>query len=284
MNKIPSILVISWNRLEYLERAVTHLLDDPSDFLVYFWDNGSKDGARDFISDLRDDRIVVKKFNIENVKQYQPWHWFLETCTTDIAGKYDDDILGEVGWMARFSAMIANEPRLGLLASWVYQPSEWDLALAEHKIQTVGQYEIFRNLWVPGGIFLGHVDLLRRFSKRDPSMWGLPVDHLGIYRSGAISGLPVPISWAEHLDDPRNPACRMNRPGGWDEFAAYTARMRNFTGPEDYGAWIAKDARECLTMTLKEQEKMIAAATSPSLIQQAKSTIRTLARRATHSN
>jgi hypothetical protein len=68
-----------------------------------------------------------------------------------------------------------------------------------------------------------------------------------------VSGFPLPMSFAHNLDDPRSPHCRMNRPGGWDQFAAYTARVRKFSGPEEYAAWIAKDARDLIAGTIAEQ-------------------------------
>ncbi|MFM9853413.1 MAG: glycosyltransferase family 2 protein [Sphingomonadaceae bacterium] len=255
MNKIPSILMVSWNRREYFERTVAHILADPSDFRLHFWDNGSQDGVADIITSLRDDRIVAKHLHPENVKQFAPWHWFLDGCTTDIAGKYDDDILGEPGWMTRFADMLADEPRLGLLAAWVYMASDWDAAAAAHKYETIGGHQLFSNLWVPGGIFLGRLEMLRRYSRTDPGSWGVPIDSLAIWNAGMINGYPLPLSFAEHMDDPRSAYCRMNRPGGWDEFAAYTARMRGFTGPADYGDWIAKDARAVLEMPIAEQIK-----------------------------
>ena len=252
-NTIPSILMVSWNRREYFERTVAHLLADPSDFRVHFWDNGSQDGVRDIIADLRDDRIVDRHLNPTNVGQYDPWHWFLANITTDVGGKLDDDILGEGGWMTRFTEMLMAEPSLGLLGGWMFQREEWDADLAAHKIRDVGNYQIFHNAWVAGCIFLGRTETLRRFATHDPKGLGVPIDHMAITRSGLISGFPVPISFAHNLDDPRSPYCRMNRPGGWDEFAAYTARMRNFSGPQEYAEWIAADAREILTTPIAKQ-------------------------------
>ena len=39
-------------------------------------------------------------------------------------------------------------------------------------------------------------------------------------------------------------------------FASYTARVRNFAGPEEYGRWIADDARNILKTSIKDQVKM----------------------------
>ncbi len=271
---IPSILMVSWNRREYFERTVRHLLADPSDFRVHFWDNGSEDGVRDVVMNLRDDRIVDRHLNPTNVGQFQPWHWFVNRCTTGVGGKLDDDILGETGWMTRFAEMLVAEPALGLLGGWVYLPEEWDEGIGAHKIRDVGLYRIFQNVWVAGCIFLGRIDTLRQFSVHDPDRLGVPIDHAAITRAGLISGYPLPMSFAHNLDDPRSPYCRMNRPGGWDQFAAYTARMRNFTGPEEYGAWIAADAREVLETSIAAQ---LAPGAPPTIAARVKRRIRRLA-------
>ena len=252
MDKVPSLLMLSWNRREYFEKAVAHLLADPSDFRLYLWDNGSADGVADLVRDLDDPRIAGRVLNPDNVGQARPWHWFLAHCQGEIAGKIDDDIIGEPGWMARFAAMIAAEPRFGALGAWVYRREEWNEHIARRKMRTVGAFPIFENPWVPGGIFLARKATLLRFSPDDPSQWGVPLDQMAIRRAGFINGYPLPLSFAEHLDDPRSPHCRMNRPGGWDEFAAYSARMRGFSGPQEYGLWIADDARMILETPVDE--------------------------------
>jgi glycosyltransferase involved in cell wall biosynthesis len=253
MDRVPSLLMISWNRSEYLIRTVNHLLADPSDFRLYMWDNGSTDATRDFVNELRDDRIVMKELHPENVRQYAPWFWYLENFKGDIGGKLDDDILGQQGWMTCFADLIAEEERFGLLGGWVYQSDEWDEHAAAHKIMTVGRHRIFRNMWVAGCMFQGRLDILRRFSPQKERFWGMPINHRAITEAGYISGYPLPIAFGVNLDDPRHPDCRMNRPGGWDEFAAFTARMRDFSGPQEYGQWIAEDARKVLATSVAQQ-------------------------------
>ena len=275
---IPSIVMVSWNRREYYERTMAHLLADPSDFRLHLWDNGSQDGLADFISELRDDRIVDRHLNPTNVGQFAPWHWFVENCKTGVGGKLDDDILGEAGWMTRFADMLVAEPQLGLLGGWVFLPEEWDAAIGAHKIQQFGDLEIFQNVWVAGCIFLGRIETLRQFSMHDPKARGVPIDHKAITRAGLVSGFPLPMSFAHNLDDPRSPYCRMNRPGGWDQFAAYTARMNNFAGPEDYAAWIAQDAIAILETSIADQLKLHE---PPTIIERVKARVRRVRKRLT---
>ena len=112
MPQPPSLLMVTWNRREYFEKTVANLLADPSEFELHIWDNGSQDGVRDVISALRDPRVVSRHYNPTNVGQYSAWHWFLDSCRTEIAGKLDDDILGPHGWMANFSEMIETDTRI----------------------------------------------------------------------------------------------------------------------------------------------------------------------------
>lgn len=257
MNSVPSILMVTWNRREYLEKTLANLLADRSDFRIYFWDNGSVDGVSDIISELKDDRIEEKHFNRHNVGQFSAWHWFLDNCRGDIAGKLDDDIIGEHGWMSRFSSMIMDHQEIGVLGGWVFLPSEWDEDIAKHKFVNVGRYTIFRNCWIAGCIFLGRLTILRRYSSRDAGRLGVPLDQARMTKEGYINGFPLPVSFAHNMDDPRSPHCRMNRPGGWDQFAAYTARMRNFASPEEYANWIAADARKILETPVMDQVRMM---------------------------
>ena len=255
MSAIPSLLMVTWNRREYFEKTIANLLSDSSDFRLHIWDNGSEDGLKDLIAALDDPRVVDRHYNSTNVGQFAAWHWFLGNCRSEIAGKLDDDILSAHGWMTQFSEMLIAEARLGLLGGWVYLPHEWDETLAQEKIREIGNYRIFQNGWVAGCIFVGRTRLLKEFSSKDPNTWGTPLKQLEITKAGYINGYPLPISFAENLDDPRSPHCRMNRPGGWDQFAAYSARMRKFSGPVEYGSWIAADARATLVTSIEDQIK-----------------------------
>jgi hypothetical protein len=149
--------------------------------------------------------------------------------------------------------MIAEYPQFGVLGGWPFLRSEWDQAKAQHKIVNLGSYAIFQNLWVGGCMFLGRRELLKHFASNDPRLFGVPMRQDLMARAGYINGFPLPISFAENLDDPRSPYCRMNRPGGWDQFAAYSARMRGFSGPEEYGRWIAADAQMILETPVSVQ-------------------------------
>lgn len=251
LDATPSILLISWNRSEYIERVLPHLLADPADFRLYLWDNGSDEPVRDLIATVKDDRIALRRLNAGNAGQKEPWFWFMENAKGDIAGKLDDDILGDRGWMTRLSHLLVKEPQFGTLGGWIYLPSDWDERRAAHKVRRVGEVDIFQNLWVAGCMMLARTERLRRYS--NPDFVGTPISQYAFHRAGYVNGYPLPLVTGENLDDPRNPACRMNRPGGWDQYAAYTARRIGMTSPEEYGRWIAQDALNVLDVPVDKQ-------------------------------
>jgi glycosyltransferase involved in cell wall biosynthesis len=253
----PSILMVSWNRREYYERTLRHLLADSADFRIYMWDNGSTDGVADIIAETRDDRIVMRHLHETNVGQFEPWNWFLENADSHSGGKLDDDILGPAGWMSRFADMLANEPLLGGLGGWIFLPEDWDETQGAHKIRTVGNVKLFENAWVAGCMFLARMDVLRKYTPKKFRP-GVPVQWGRMVREGLVNGFPLPLELGENLDDPRHPDCRMNKPGGWDKYAAYTARRLGLSGPEAYGQWIAADARAILSDSVEQQLKRFA--------------------------
>ena len=51
------LLLITWNRREYVEKTLANLLADPADFRLYCWDNASEDGTADLIAELDDPRV-----------------------------------------------------------------------------------------------------------------------------------------------------------------------------------------------------------------------------------
>lgn len=254
MNPTVDLLLITWNRRAYLEKTLPQLFASPTNFRLYCWDNGSKDGAADLIASLDDPRVVKRRFSKTNENQRAPTLWFLENAKSDIVGKIDDDILLPENWIDRIAPLLRLEPRFGMLACWIFMPEDWDEEVARPKIIEVGGTRVFANLYVAGQSFLARAEVLRRHlvAERHYS-YGLPIDQPGMRSSGLINGYPLPILFAHNMDDPRSPHCLMNRPGGMGEQAALSARNRGFATPEAYAAWIAVDAAEILRQPVEDQ-------------------------------
>ncbi|MEQ1546822.1 glycosyltransferase [Methyloglobulus sp.] len=245
--KPVDLLLISWNRREYLEKTIANLLADPADFRLYCWDNASEDGTADIIASLNDPRVVQKHFSKENIKQRTPSLWFFDQAQSDVVGKVDDDILLPHGWIERIAPLIRGNRNFGRLSCWNYMEDDWDEDLAAHKIITVDGVKVLRNVWVGGTSFLARLENLIPFIQSEPAGHGFPIDQFLMTKAGLINGYPLPMLFAHHMDDPRSKYCLMNNTGLVGEHDSATARHFGFTNADDYGKWIAADAQKILS-------------------------------------
>lgn len=244
MSQPVDLLLITWNRREYVEKMLPTVFDDPSDFRVYCWDNGSKDGTADLIRSIDDPRLVKRHFNPENVGQYEPCMWFFETATSDVLGKIDDDIMLPAGWIERFAPMIRKEPRFGMLNCWIFMPEDWDETLAEHNIVEVAGERVFRCVSTAGHSFLARREHLLRYKVKMGQGYshGLPVERIMMSINGLVSGYPLPLLYAHNMDDPRSPMNVKTKTGSLRADSAQTARNFGFESAEAYAEWIAAEA------------------------------------------
>jgi glycosyltransferase involved in cell wall biosynthesis len=267
MQDNPDLLLLTWNRREYVQKTVENLLADSSSFRLFCWDNNSQDGTADIIASLKDPRIVKKHFHKENVRQRTPWLWFInEAAKSDLVGKLDDDILLPHGWTERIAVMLRKNPQFGTLACWIYMPEDWDEELAKHKIVNVNGCRVFQNPWVGGCSFLVRKELAKAYATcESTSGYGTPLNQGRMSKDGYVNGYPLPLMMAHHMDDPRSIHCRMAKTG-IDEFSAATARARKFQSPEAYAKWIADDAKAILITPVADQHRRM----FPSFLEQIK--------------
>jgi glycosyltransferase involved in cell wall biosynthesis len=254
MKRPVDLLLITWNRRAYLEKTLAHLMASASDFCLYCWDNGSKDGTADLIASLDDPRVVRKHFSPENVMMRTPSLWFFNEAKSEIVGKIDDDILLPEGWIEQIAPLVRSELRFGMLGCWIFMPEDWDESIAEHKVVQAGGTRVFRNSGIAVQSFLARRELLRRYIT--PDEWydyGFPIDQCSMTADGLVNGYPLPIQFAHNMDDPRSPHCLMNQTEGMGEQAALTARKRGFQTVEAYRDWIVADAANILREPIETQ-------------------------------
>lgn len=257
MSQPVDLLLITWNRREYVEKMLPTILKDPSDFRLYCWDNGSKDGTADAIRSIDDPRVVNRHFHPENVEQYQPCMWFMETATSDVLGKIDDDILLPPGWIERIVPMVRKEPKFGMLGCWIFMPEDWNETLAKQNITELSGEHVFQCTSIAGHSFLIRQEYMLRYKmnrQRDYSH-GLPVDRSRMSFDGLVSGYPLPLLLAHNMDDPRSPMHLKTKFDGIGPNSALTARKLGFKSESEFAEWIAADARYRQEIPFEKQLK-----------------------------
>lgn len=235
------LILITWNRRHYVEKTVANLLASPDEFRLRCWDNASEDGTADLLRSIDDPRVVEKHFHPENVRQREPWLWFLERAEGPLVGKLDDDILVPHGWVDRLAGPLLAEPRFGGLACWPFMESDWDEANVSRRSIRVGGATVLRMVAVQGHSMLLRRETARRFIQ-PPGGYGLPIDWFGMSRAGLINGFLVPPLFGHNMDDPRSPHYAREDGGAIGPRSALTARSLGFRSDDDYAAWIHRDA------------------------------------------
>ena len=258
MSSPVDLLLITWNRREYVEKTLPQLLKNPSDFRLYCWDNGSTDGTADIINSIEDPRVFKRHFNPENVGQYEPCMWFFETAISDVIGKIDDDILLPAGWIDCLAPMVRKDPRFGMLGCWIFMPEDWDETLAKHNIVELSGEQVFQCVAIQGHSFLARKEYLIRYRSNNKKGHGLPIDRPGMSLDGLVNGYPLPLLYAHNMDDPRSPINIKTKSGPLLVNSALTARRLGFGSAEAYAEWIAADAycrqKEPFTEQLKRHK------------------------------
>jgi len=258
MSAPVDLLLITWNRREYIEKTLNNLLASDDDFRLYCWDNGSKDGAADIISVARDERIVSRHFCPVNVMQRYPTEWFLEQSKNKIIGKIDDDTLVPKGWTKKISELILDYERIGMVGCWTYWPEDFERnkGVAEKiKMLNFGEHSLIQNISIGGTAFLIRKDLAANYLDTTSGGTAFPIDRIKMTIDGYVSGWYNPLIWAEHMDDPRSEYCLMKKSEALKDNAALTARTRNIKNINEYLDWIKKDADDFLTMSVEDQIK-----------------------------
>lgn len=152
MNQKPKIAIslVNLDGIDYLVPAINSLLDsDLTDFefKLFYWDNGSSDGAVDFIRNLKipksifesreNQGIVQPRINLMNeIRNESIWDAVLEIHS---------DMLFPKVWFE--SLMSQFDDRTGILMPYIIQSKEYvsDLSLLERYVRENESEEILHN-------------------------------------------------------------------------------------------------------------------------------------------
>jgi glycosyltransferase involved in cell wall biosynthesis len=203
------LIFIAYNRLDYTKLALPALLKDPTEeFSLVIWDNASTDGTQEYLSSVKDVRIVEKAFSKNNVGLRGAVNYLFNKSSADLVGIIPNDFIVTPGWTRKIAEAHADIPELGMIGCWHFFPEEFDYEKARHKIQQFGKHRILRHPWTGGN---GLIKL-----KTVKEMGLLESDRTGGYLirmalKGYINGFYFPLIYVEHMDDALSKHSRLHR-------------------------------------------------------------------------
>jgi glycosyltransferase involved in cell wall biosynthesis len=252
VSETVDILLITWNRKEYVIKTLENILADQSNFRLYWWDNGSVDGTAELIEQYDDSRIVLTHKSESNVMQAEPTYWFLKNSTSNIIGKLDDDTIAPHGWIDKCVSLLNENKKVGMVGCWTFYPEDYERnkQVAINKVIELNNGKILQNLWIGGTAFLMMKGLAKKYLVEGNGR-AFPVDRARMSLDGYVSGWYYPLIHAEHMDDPRSKNCLINSSG---QPLALTARVRGFKTNAEFLQWIKNDADNILTTSFDSQK------------------------------
>jgi GT2 family glycosyltransferase len=110
------ILMITWNRLGYTKQAISALLENTSNFKLFIYDNGSKDGTKEYLKRLKDNRIEIN-FSKTNTGLVPPMNHFIRKFANyRYIAKVDNDTVVCKDWLSKLKEVIEEYPLLAVEA------------------------------------------------------------------------------------------------------------------------------------------------------------------------
>lgn len=115
----PLVSFITWNRMGLTVRNLTALLATEDDFELHIVDNNSKDHTWEYLSDLRDGRIVSKIRFGANLGQIYALNYNLSKRKKDqFFITVDNDVnIHTRNWISKFMEAFGAFPEVGLLGA-----------------------------------------------------------------------------------------------------------------------------------------------------------------------
>jgi GT2 family glycosyltransferase len=114
--RIP-ILMITWNRLEYTKQAIEAIRKYTTNYKLFIWDNGSKDGTKDYIKSL-DGNNLIKHYEPVNRGLVPPMNVFFDKFSDyRYVAKVDNDTVVTEGWLDKLKEVMEEYPFFAIEAN-----------------------------------------------------------------------------------------------------------------------------------------------------------------------
>lgn len=201
------ILMITYERPEYIRLSVPHLLDTcPPDARIWLWHNGTDQPTLDAVEEFRDHpRVHRFRHSPVNVGLTEPTNWLWRESTGAYLSKVDDDCLPDSTWLDTLRRAHLDVPEFGVIGSWRFPDEDVDDDLVAAKLADYpGGHRLLRNHWVQGSGYLVKRDVIRQVGPLGDgetfTAWCLRAARLGW-----VNGWYHPFIPEDHMDDPRSP-------------------------------------------------------------------------------
>jgi GT2 family glycosyltransferase len=117
-----SVIVLSWNGMEYLEDCLDAVLtQDHPDFEVIVVDNGSTDGSADFVAEHYPQVRLIR--NERNLGFAAGNNVGLRAATGDVLVLLNQDTVVQAGWLAALTDTLQSDPEIGIAGSKALYPN-----------------------------------------------------------------------------------------------------------------------------------------------------------------
>lgn len=224
-----SIVLVTYNRLEYTLKCLSHLLNDEDDFDLYIWDNASTDGTQEYLKNkLKDPRVKDLFLSKENIGPTAAMNHFWNRSKTELVGKIDNDCLVTPGWIKKLAQAHADIDRLGAVACWHYRYDDFNEKAASKKIREFGIHKIFRHPYVCGSGFLMKKKVYEKMGPWPEGSVDIGTTQYFIKMAldGYINGWYYPLIIQEHMDDPLSSHCLIKNDQSLNDMYNLTYTLR----------------------------------------------------------
>ena len=231
MDTSIDVLMITYNRSEYVARSLPALLDDCDERArVWIWHNGEDQATLEVVQGLLGHpRVVEFHHSAENLGLRAPTNWLWQHARGAFVSKVDDDCLLEAGWTRRLADAHVANPSFGVVAASRILDEEFQPALANRKIRDFeGGHSLLQNLWVQGSGYLMKRQCVDELGPLRPKQTFTQYC-IALAQRGYINGWYFPLIHEDHMDDPRSPYTLLRSDEDLQRFGPLSAR-RNGAG------------------------------------------------------
>jgi glycosyltransferase involved in cell wall biosynthesis len=211
------ILMITHDRLEYLQKALQGILDqDFQDWHLKIWDNASQTKTTDWLKTIHDDRIDIRFDALNESLAYVTSRVFGES-QAEFVGKIDSDTIVPPDWASRLIA--AHQVyHFGFIGGFHFRQE--DIADIIPRIEVFNGVSLWRKHHIGGCAYMIRREDFKGY--KGDKTYGLSEYQ---EEMGLVNGyLWDPIMFVDHMEHAGSPYLITN-----DEYREYKKKTHNMT-------------------------------------------------------